>query len=337
MLKINKRIEIVRSSKLGMSSMGRKSSDRIQAVLESHYRHVSVSIVNTVDDLAMVVQKQPDVAFVGLKSVPPSSYNSNKVWVTEYLDRHNVCYTGSNAQAMALEFNKTMAKDAVLAAGLDTSAYFMAFDGEFNSVGGLPLAYPLFIKPLSSGGGNGIDAQSVVHDFISFESKVRSLSLKYSSSSLVEQYLSGREFSVAILDSGKSAGLLIMPVELIVDEDIYGNRVLGRDVKDMDNEKIIAIADPDLKLTVATAARNAFYAIGAKGYGRIDIRLDGAGTPHFIEANLIPGLDGGYFQRACWINQGMSYEAMILLIVEYSLHDISKSSITHTRGMTALS
>ena len=53
--------------------------------------------------------------------------------------------------------------------------------------------------------------------------------------------------------------------------------------------------------------------------GRIDIKMDHRGVPHFIEANLMPGLRKGYFYRSCLLNLNMSYEQMILTVADNGL------------------
>ena len=49
-------------------------------------------------------------------------------------------------------------------------------------------------------------------------------------------------------------------------------------------------------------SKNAFTALGGKSLGRIDIKMDHRNVPHFIEANLMPGLRKGYFYRSCFIS-----------------------------------
>ena len=66
-------------------------------------------------------------------------------------------------------------------------------------------------------------------------------------------------------------------------------------------------------------SKNAFTALGGKSLGRIDIKMDYSGVPHFIEANLMPGLRKGYFYRSCLLNLNMSYEQMILTVADNGL------------------
>ena len=80
------------------------------------------------------------------------------------------------------------------------------------------------------------------------------------------------------------------------------------------------ITDASIKSAVETLAIDSFKAIGAKGYGRIDIKMNDNNVPFFMEANLIPGLGLGYFYRCYNINTGCSYENMIVNIVENAFY-----------------
>jgi D-alanine-D-alanine ligase len=66
-------------------------------------------------------------------------------------------------------------------------------------------------------------------------------------------------------------------------------------------------------------AKKAFKALGGKSLGRIDIKMNHQGVPHFMEANLMPGLRKGYFYRSCLLNLDMSYDEMIFNIANTGL------------------
>lgn len=78
-----------------------------------------------------------------------------------------------------------------------------------------------------------------------------------------------------------------------------------------------------MRRQIAELGKAVYAALGARDYGRIDIRMDSLGKPNFIEANLTPGIANNdfvsYFTRACELNQDMTYESMILRIVEIGL------------------
>ena len=166
----------------------------------------------------------------------------------------------------------------------------------------------------------GIDSDSVAHNFAQLCSKVSSIS-KLNSDSLIEEYLPGREFSVAILKDGYSEEYSLMPLELIAPMDEHGARLLSAKVKSADTERFVEIVDQNIKTKVTELAVDVFHALGARDYGRVDIRLDENGAPQFLEANLIPSLLNGYgnFPKACKLNLGLDYESMLLQIVRLGL------------------
>jgi len=323
--KVQKHIEIIRSTTLGLSSLSKVSCDAIYKLLSAHYEQVGVSVINNLWDLQLLVSKQPDLVFMGMKFLPSThslgTEDPNKIWISEYLDNHNIAYTGSNKNAHELELDKHLAKQLVEDAGLDTSAFYVAKHGQKVYDSDIALNYPVFIKPTNRGGGLGIDDASVAHDFAGLLSKVESMSAKYKADSLIEEYLPGREFSVAIIKGADQTTLLALPLELVAPENIAGHRILSSSVKLADTETFLEVKDKEIRHKITTLALDVFRVIGARDYGRIDIRLDKNGLPHFLEANLIPSLIENYgnFPKACFLNLGMSYKNVILRIVELGL------------------
>jgi D-alanine-D-alanine ligase len=316
-LKSNRRIEIVRSTTRGLSSLSRASSDAILTVLSQHFTEVGVAIVNDLSDLETLVATGPDLVFLGMQfiSIP------HKVWLSDFFDEHDIAYTGSSQTAHELERNKPLAKRHVLEAGLKTAAFCVIKQDQSVNQADVPLAFPLFIKPANRGGGLGIDSDSVAHSFEQLQAKAHSITTRFKTDSLVEEYLPGREFSVAILKDEYSSNYLSMPIELIAPPDKGGTRMLSCRVKSANSEQALEVTDEILKFRVATLALDVFHALGARDYGRIDIRLDEAGIPHFLEANLIPSLIDGYgsFPKACVLNIDLEYEPMLLRIAHLGL------------------
>ena len=138
---------------------------------------------------------------------------------------------------------------------------------------------------------------------------------------MVEQYLSGREFSVAILKDEQSGKYTAMPLELIAPANEQGVRLLSEQVKSADAERVIPVTDLMLRAKINILALSVFDALGARDYGRIDIRLDAFGKPQFLEANLLPSIIAGYgsFPKACVMNSHLEYEPMLLRIIRLGL------------------
>lgn len=320
-MKTNKHIVIVRSNIKRLSSLSQVSSNALEKLLRLHFKKVSVVIVNNPSDLGNILLAKPDVVFVGMCFVPSDknfdTSDASQIWVSQYLEQHGISYTGSSSYAHYLEINKALAKNRILSADLNTSAFFVVKQNSNVYEKLIKLEYPMFIKPLDRGGGLGIDDDSVAHNFNQLISKVRDISSNYESDSLVEEYLGGREFSVAILRNENTENYQAMPIELVAPKNKRGDRILGGLVKNNDTESHRAVTDKKLNDKLSDIAIKMFLALGASDYGRIDIRLDGNGVPQFLEANLIPSLMEGYgnFPKACLLNK-LDFVTIILRIVK---------------------
>jgi len=318
-MKINQYIEIVTSQIGGLNLMPPKVLTLINDVLSLHYTKVEISIINNKKELSELVIKKPDLVVSGIKylgfDVNSLKRNSkNKMWFSDFLDKHNIRYTGSSKTALELEFDKSKAKKKIEDNGIKTASSFIANPKQFKS-NEISIEYPLFIKPLYEGDSRGIDAKSLVYNFEEYEEKVLSIYDNQHTYSLVEKYLSGKEYTVGIIQNFENETFQINPIEIIAEKN-NNIRILGFDDKVADKELTFVIDNKVIKTLLSKLAIDSFKALGAKGYGRIDIRMDEKGIPCFLEANLIPGLGLGYFYRCYKLNGGVSYEQMILDIVK---------------------
>lgn len=328
MIRNNKRIEIVRSSTKALSSMSEESSASIVAVLSKYFSEVGVTIVNNLSDLENLVSRRPDLVFLGMEYIPKegalATQAGNRIWLSSYFEDHGIPYTGSEQPAHLLQRNKQLAKRRLLELNLSTPPFCVIRSGQLPQRADIKLNYPLFVKPTNKGGGCGIDSNSIVYNFEQLSSKVRSIGAIYQADSMIEEFLPGREFSVAVLKDDSSDDFLLMPIELIAPIDKNGMRILSAKVKTDNNEQAIKIDDEALATRVKEFSLEIFKALGARDYGRIDIRIDKNGVLHFLEANLIPSLTSGYgsFPKACMLNLGIDYQAMILRITKLGLEHV---------------
>ncbi len=321
-LQKNVHIEIVASSNPRLNAMARDSQLTIQAVLRTQYSRVEISIVNTMEDLKRLVAKKPDLVVLGMKLIlldPEMDYDqSRKVWLSDYLTEHTIEFTGSQTSALTLEFDKQVAKQCVLDNGLLSARYFVS--ELLSPIFHHDLTYPLFVKPTNRGDSKGIDDRSIVHTQNQLDIKIMSIHSECSSNALIEEYLSGREFSIAVIRTPYTNTLNAFPVEITAPANATGDRFLSEAVKDADSEVVSAVLDPKLRSSLQEAAIGVFKALGSRDYGRIDMRLDADGQPNFIEANLMPGLSThGYLARCFSINNSFTYPEIIMLIVGLSL------------------
>ena len=319
---INKHIEVVTTSTIGMKETGFGSIEtckKVCDVLQTRYTQVNFNEVASEQDLICIADTNPDLVVLCVKYLTVEN-SETKIWLSDFFSQCGILHTGSSRTTLEYDSNKGKAKRTALDFGLPTARYFFAHPNVIKSERHLPLSLPLFIKPIDAANGNGIDENSLVHNFTSFENKVQELFSIYGVPALVEEYLPGREFTVAVLDDPSRNHRLISPVEIIVPKNTKGDRILGAQQKSNNNEELLEIKQPE-KAILSELAGQVFSALGAQDFGRIDIKMDAVGTPYFMEANLIPGMtpETSYFPRAFFYNQGMWFENVVSKIVELAL------------------
>ena len=289
---------------------------KILKILSKRYKNVVITEINCKKDLEKLVIRKPDLVFSGVKYF---FFNKRKVWLNDYLEMFDIPYIASSKVALDNESNKNRAKKLMQKAKIKTAEFFITYPGEYLDETLIPIKFPLFIKPVTGGDSRGIDKNSIVLNFESFVAKVLNIKVEQNSPSLVETYLSGREYSVGIFEDSIDGSLRAMPIEIVIKKNVDGHCILDFDVKKNDKEKVISVTDIEIFNKLSKLAKDSFKALGGKSLGRIDIKMNHLGVPHFIEANLMPGLRKGYFYRSCVLNLGMSYEDMIFSIANTGL------------------
>ena len=321
-IKINKKIEIIIVPKPinlneHQKNVGIKLDENlILKIISRRYLHVLITVINSEKDLEDMALRKPDLVFSGVKYF---NFNSKIVWLNDYLDLVGIPYIASSKAALDNESNKIVAKQIIKQAKIKTADFFIAEPGQYLNELSIPICFPFFIKPVTGGDSIGIDSKSIVHDFAAFEEKVLDIKLKQNSCALVETYLSGREYSVGIFEDSNNHNLKAMPIEISVKANNDGYHILDFDTKNNDTEIVMPVTDIKVFKKLSKLAKLAFKALGGKSLGRIDVKMNHLGEPHFIEANLMPGLKHGYFYRSCALNLNMSYNDMILRITDTGL------------------
>jgi len=283
-----------------------ETCEKLYKILLSKNRDTKMSLCTNEKDLQDVVDRNPDMVILTNKIMITEN---KKIWLSEYFEIQNIVYTGSIKTSLQYDICKTAAKSQVSAHGIETARFFTAIPGQYKRVEELPIPFPLFIKPLESANSNGIDEKSFVINFSDFQTKVKSLYTIYKQPILIEQYLSGREFTVSII---KTDMLLIAPIEIVapLKNDI---RILSKNIKDRNSETLKQITDMNIFKKVSDIALSSFGALGIRDFGRIDIKMDAQEKCYFMEANLTPGMTNGnsYFPRAFEICSRMKYDSVV--------------------------
>ena len=321
-LKINKSIEIVVVPNFGEVNSHQDNvgiileEKKVLRILSKRYKNVLITEINSEEDLEALVKRKPDLVFSGVKYF---YFNNKTIWLNDYLEMFEIPYIASSKAALDNESDKNRAKKIMQKNNIRTADFFITNPGEYLKESSIPIKFPLFIKPVTGGDSRGVDKNSIVLNFKSFTAKVLDIKVNQKSPSLVETYLAGKEYSVGIFEDSIDGSLRAMPIEIIVKKNIDGYCILDFDVKKNDEEEVVLVSDHKIFKKLSEIAKNSFAALGGKSLGRIDIKMDHLGEPHFIEANLMPGLRKGYFYRSCVLNLDMSYDDMIFSIANTGL------------------
>jgi len=255
--------------------------------------------------------------------------------LSDFFSQHNINFTGSSRDVLEFDSNKVLAKTHLANRNIKTAKYFIAIPGQYKNESDLPISFPLFLKPLDAANGNGIDDYSFVTNFKDYESKVASLYDSFDQPALVEEYLDGFEYTVAIIKSydGK---LIVSAIEIIPPTSTNGLKILGAQAKIDDSEKLIRIEDSEIADRVETLAINAFNKLGVSDYGRIDIKTNKNGECFFMEANLVPGMTYGssYFPEAFNLVHKFTYDKVVEQMFDGVL---SRASLNSTQNITPVS
>jgi len=310
-------IEIITTPNSALKESGFGTSIACINILEAIHKmgyNAKLNVCRSKGDLKEIVKRKPGLVVLAVKYIPIEGEKS--IWLADYFDQHRINFTGSIGDVLKFDSNKVLAKTHLINKGINTADYFMANPGQYETEHDLPIKFPLFLKPLDAANGNGIDDLSYVTNFKDFVKKVESIYNTFNQPVLVERYLGGHEYSVAIIEAPDKK-LIVSAVEIVPPTSSNGLKILGAKAKKDDTEKLLKICDNNIKNKIIELAIDAYKALGARDFGRIDIKSNNDGDCFFLEANLVPGMTLGssYFPLACEIEHEFTYEKVIELLL----------------------
>ena len=203
------------------------------------------------------------------------------------LEAYRMPYSGSDPVAMALTLDKGWCKRIWAQVGLPTAPFaVVAGEGELAA---LAFDYPAFVKPIAEGSSVGIDRDARVDDRAALEARVRRVWRDYRQPVLVEPYLPGPEYTVAILERGGAPEVLGM-LQTTERGGVRSGTEKRASLTGVVEVPFVGLGDAALEAALAELALRAYRAVGARDFARIDLRCDAAGVANLLEINLLPGL-----------------------------------------------
>jgi D-alanine-D-alanine ligase len=231
------------------------------------------------------------------------------------LELLGIPYTGSGVLASAIAMDKGVSKRIFVAAGIPTPKSRLYTKDELNAA--LPtviekdFGVPVVIKSAAQGSSIGVYIVEKPGDL----NEAVKQAFKYSDSILVEEFIKGREVTVAVYGSHDPKALPIIEIAPHSGRYDYHSKY----TKGATEYIVPAKLDNDVTIELQKVAVTTFKALGCRGIARVDIMLDQQNRPYVLEVNTIPGMTATSLVPKAAAAAGISFEDLcekLLLMLE---------------------
>jgi D-alanine-D-alanine ligase len=311
--------------------------DTIHAVRDAIAERYTVELIEANED-AYERLRQLRPAFVfniaeGLHGV------SREAQIPAILELLQIPYLGSDPMTLAICLDKARAKEILAHNGIATAPFVVISSmEEFEDA---RVKFPSIVKPLHEGSSKGIYNSCVVRTPEELEREVRAVLTTYEEPALVEEFLPGREFTVALLGNGDNVRVLPI-VEIRFDALPAGvNHIYSYEAKwiwdTVENPlEIYACPAPVTKeetSEITALCLKAYRILRCRDWTRVDVRMDAKGKPYVIELNPLPGIlpraeDNSCFPKAAR-TAGMDYNELINAVLDIAMQRCGVPIATH--------
>ncbi len=270
-------------------------------------------------------------------------------YIPALLEMLGIPYTGSDPLTLAICLDKARAKQCLTHAGIPTAAFAVVSstsetNGNSHFSRGRDFARsPAIVKPLREGSSKGVRESCVVHSHVEMRERIRETIRSYDQPAIIEDFLPGREFTVAVLGNGSDARVLPI-IEIKLDELPAGSRgiysyeakwIWDRPEKPLKIFRCPAKISDDLATQVEQTCLRAYDFMDCRDWCRIDVRLDEHGVPHILELNPLPGILPNPDANSCFPKAartaGIDYEELLLSIVDIAAERTGLESRSSSR------
>ena len=237
--------------------------------------------------------------------------------VPALLEAYNIPYTFSDPLGNAVTLHKGFTKQIIRSLGVPTPDFVLV--NNIKEIDNVNLSFPLFAKPVAEGTGKGINSLSKIDSRQNLQKVCKHLLKTFGQPVLVETYLPGREFTVGILGTGKDARPLGV-LEVILKPDAEENAYSYENKEHYDILVDYILVKDDEAREAMDFSLAAWRGLNLKDAGRIDLRSDARGIPHFMEVNSLAGLNPIRSDLPILCRKiGMSYHQLISGIIKSAL------------------
>ena len=206
------------------------------------------------------------------------------------LEMMGVPFVGSDGLTLGLTLDKIITKKILISEGIPTPRFFEAKTSQ--DISNLDhLKFPLIVKPRYEGSSKGLSDRSKVQNIEQLRAQVDFVVNNYHQSALVEEFIYGSEYTIAIIGNDN---LEVLPiVQIKIDGRLnLGGRFYTFARITSDRLKYICPARITKKLqkNISDFALKAYKAVECRDFGSVDIRIDEKGNLFVLEVNPLPSL-----------------------------------------------
>jgi len=278
--------------------------ETIFAIRDALTLHHNVTLIEANEDAYEKFRKdRPDIVFnvsEGANGI------SREAQIPAMLEMLQIPYTGSDPLTLGLCLDKSRTKEVLTYHKILNSRFVVSY-GE-NGFAGSELRFPLMIKPIGEGSSKGIFNSSYVNDHDTLEKTLAENVAKYNQAFIVEEYLPGREFTVAVLGNGSEARTLPivemnfheLPKDMLPIYSYEAKWILDTRENPLDIFSCPAKIDVNLERKISELVLRTYNVLNCKDWSRIDVRLDAQGEPNIIEVNPLPGMLPNPDDNSCY-------------------------------------
>ena len=225
--------------------------------------------------------------------------------VQAFLKSKNVAYTGSDSLSSAIGMDKIKTKLLWRSLNIPTPD-FLQVNEKTSYIEILDaISVPFFIKPSNEGSSIGIDK-------IKNEKQYQEAFLKTSkidTNVIVEKFVDGEEFTVAIVNGKTFPVIKIKPSNEFYDYE-------AKYIKDDTQYICPSGIEKNKEASISEEALKAFKVVGCSSWGRVDFMMDKAGRHYFIEVNTSPGMTSHSLVPMAAKEVGINFDQLVLEILK---------------------
>ncbi len=273
-------------------------------------------IGNATNLLEMIDNLDVDIVFNISEGVSGRNRESQ---VPILLDMAGIPFVGSDALTLCLTLDKIMAKKIFISEKIATPRFFEVRPND-NLIDIDHLKFPLIVKPRFEGSSKGLTDKSRVENKEELDKQVGHVIETYKQPALIEEFIRGEEFTVAIVGNDDAEVLPIVQIKIDGELDLKDKfYTFARISSDRLEYVCPAPITKELAKKISDLALRAYQAVECLDFGRIDFRVDKSGNPYVLEINPLPSLSTEDVFMLIAKVKGITYPEMIGRILNSAL------------------